>query len=160
MDSINYTEKFSGYFSEPQSIQASKPLKDGSEMEFQVLLVSGETETFTFRKDKGCNHVFPDSAVAPQIIFKLTERAANQILERKTTDIGQIGINIAKLIITTNKDEKISIQLKAGFLELFNKGYFGVIKTGGSAFTTFMASRGLKGMNAIKTVLKKLRGVS
>src|SRR6267142_638065 len=50
---------------------------------------------------------------------------------------------------STDANKRIAIQLKAGFLTLFSKGYFGVVTAGGAQFASFLATRGLSGMSAI-----------
>ena len=53
--------------------------------------------------------------------------------------------------------KKVSVKFKAGFLTLFSKGYLGILTAGGSQFASFLASKGLNGMGAIKEALKKMK---
>lgn len=148
----HYSQRFSQYFEREVARKAAKPIADGAEMEFQV-----GSESFTFTKDGGQNRVKPGKARDPQLIFTLTPSAADSILEQGSEDIGAIGVHIAKLIVAPEGDRKVSIRFKAGFLSLFSKGYFGVLSSGGSQFASFLASKGLSGMGAIKDVLKKMK---
>ncbi len=90
-------------------------------------------------------------------MFHVTPRAADEILNDPAQDIGSIGVNIAKLALSTDANRRVAVQFKAGFLTLFSKGYFGVLKTGGAVFGQFLASKGLSGMEAIKAALKSMK---
>jgi hypothetical protein len=149
---MSYTERFSQYFDREVAQKAAKSISNGAEMEFHV----GE-EVFSFTKQGGANKIRAGKAGDPQLIFTLTPGAADAILADPSEDIGSIGVHIAKLVCAHQPDQKISMQFKAGFLSLFSKGYFGVLSTGGSQLASFLASKGLSGMSAIKDVLKKMK---
>ena len=149
---LDYASRFEKYFARAVAQKAAKSISDGAEMEFQV-----GPESFTFTKSGGQNTVKPGKARAPQLLFTLTPSAADSILEQGSDDIGAIGVHIAKMIASPENDLKVSIKFKAGFLSLFSNGYFGVLTSGGSQFASFLASKGLSGMGAIKDVLKKMK---
>jgi hypothetical protein len=147
-----YAERFSQYFDREVAQKAAKSLGNGCEIEFKV-----GTEIFTFTKEEGKNSIQPSASRDPQLLFTLTPGAADAILADTATDIGSIGVNIAKLIVSGDADKKVAIKFKAGFLTLFSKGYLGVLTAGGSQFGAFLASKGLNGMGAIKDALKKMK---
>jgi hypothetical protein len=153
-----FSDRFSTYFDRPVSQAAAKSLVDGAEIQFQILDSERKPlETLTFTKKDRKNCVVPGPASKPQLTFELTQAAAESILNDASDDIGAIGVNIAKLIISQDPEKKASIHLKTGFLGLFSQGYLGVIAAGGGAFAAFLASRGLSGMSGIKEALKKLK---
>jgi hypothetical protein len=148
-----YASKFSEYFEREVARKAAKSIADGAEVEIRVGL-----ETLTFTKSGGQNQVLPQGAKDPQLVFTLSASAADAILAETSEDIGVIGVHIAKLIVNPpTADTKIGVKLKAGFLTLFSKGYFGVLTAGGAQFASFLASKGLNGMGAIKDALKKMK---
>lgn len=149
-----FTERFRTYFEREVAQMAAKSISNGAEMEIQV-----GTETFTFTKQGGKNAIIPGSATSPQLIFKLSPKAAEGILAFPSNDIGEIGVHIAKMVIASSKDPevKVHVQFKAGFLSLFTKGYFGVVATGGAHFASFLASQGLNGIAGIKSFLGKIK---
>ena len=110
-----------------------------------------------FGKGPGGNEVRPGAAAAPQVLFWVTEQAAQEILDSPSDEVGQIGVEILKKIVSSDKTRRIRIQLKSGGATLLMKGYFGVIATGGVGFAAFLASRGLGGVGAIKRALTKLK---
>jgi hypothetical protein len=159
METQTLTRRFTDYFSRDIAHKATKSIGDGSEIEFRVQGDDGANiETFTFIRSSGRNDIKPGAATDPQLIFTLSPKAAETILSDTTEDVGAIGVNILKLIVSPDNEKRVGIQLKAGFLTLFTKGYFGVLATGGTALASFLGSRGLDGMGAIKTAIKKLKG--
>src|SRR6185437_4849778 len=148
MDS--FTEQFSRYFSREVAERAARSLSDGAQMEIRVI----DQETFTFTRQGGKNVIIPGPARSPEIIFEFDAEIARKILDDPTEDIGEIGIHLIKLLTSSQGGAKMNIE--AGFLSLFSRGYFGILKVGGSAFASHLASHGLSGMGAIKTALKKL----
>ncbi|MEK6705013.1 MAG: hypothetical protein AABZ06_04440 [Bdellovibrionota bacterium] len=152
----DYTKRFSEYFEREVAQHAAKSISDKSEIELQIIandLVAAES--LTFMKEGGKNLIHPRPAVDPHIIFKLTPSAADEILADTSTEIGPIGVNIMKLIISRDPSKKISFQIKAGIFTLITKGYFGVLTAGGGQFMAFLASKGINGIGAIKAALKK-----
>jgi hypothetical protein len=149
---VSWADRFQTYFQKPAAVTAAKSLSDGVELE---LLVAGESLTFT--KEGGKNVVRAGAPRKPHVTFTVPAEAAEAILNDPSEDVGQIGVHIAKLIVASEPGKRIGFKLHAGFLTLFTNGYFGVVTAGGGAFASFLASRGLNGINGIKSALKKLR---
>ena len=164
MDSLSsgssgtFSDRFSEYFKNDVSARAAKSLADGAEIEFHVIESDKVIiETFTFTRAQKTNLIKAGSSDKPQVIFSMTPLAADDILADTSADIGKIGVNILKLMVSTDANKRVSFQIKAGFTMLFTKGYFGVITAGGSAFSAYLAAKGLDGIGAIKTVLGKMK---
>lgn len=158
MSSQRFFERFVDYFSQPVAEKAAHTLANGAEIELRIVN-SDHTpqEIFTFtRKDKK-NVLLPIPAQEPQVVFILTPDAAEAILGDSTQDIGQIGVNILKLVFSTDANRRVGFQFKAGFLTLFSKGYLGILTTGGTAFSAALAEKGLSGLSAIKKVLQNIK---
>ena len=147
-----FAQRFSAYFDREVAKKAAKSLSDRSEIEFHV-----GSEIFTFTKEGGKNVIKPSPAGDAQLVFTLTPGAAEAILNDTSDDVGAIGVHIAKMVVQHDPDKKVSVKFKAGFLSLFSKGYFGVLTAGGGQFASFLASKGLNGMGAIKDALKKMK---
>ena len=146
---MSLTERFGLFFDREVAQKAAHSVSNGAEIEFRA----GD-ETFTFTKVGGKNTVVPGSAKSPQLIFTLSPKAAEGILEYPSDDIGEIGVHIAKMVVSKDPETRVSVQFKSGFLGLFTKGYFGVLTTGGAGFASFLASHGLNGISGIKRLLK------
>lgn len=147
----HYTDQFRDYFSKDVAQKAAKSLKNGCNIHLSV-----GNEKMTFTKQAGLNSILEGGDGEPEISFQMTEKAADKILANESEEIGEIGVEIAKLIVSDDPDISVSIKLHAGFFTLFSKGYLGVVTAGGSAFASFLASRGLGGMSGIKSAIKKM----
>ncbi|MCM2279330.1 MAG: hypothetical protein NDJ89_14740 [Oligoflexia bacterium] len=156
MPQTQFAQRFQAYFAKEVAEKAASSLANGAEMGFQILGPEGtELECFCFRRQAGRNQVTEGASANPQLLFKMTEAAAEAILADPADEIGQIGVNIAKLILSPDATRRVSIHFKAGFFTLFTQGYLGVVTAGGGHFATYLASKGLSGMGAIKAALKK-----
>ena len=162
-------ELFSKYFSRPVAETAAQSLSDGVEIAIQVISApktgasaptSGENvlETLVFTREKKRNCIKNIAPHQPQLTFRMTEAAAEALLSDPSDQIGEIGVNILRLIFSPDPTKRIWIQFQSGFFTLWSKGYFGVLKAGGSGFAAYLASRGFSGMDAIKAALRKIRG--
>ena len=149
------TQRFRSYFDRDLAQKAAKSLSNGVEIEFKI--TSEPPETFTFTKTGGKNQIRDGAAEDAQLLFTLSPQAAAEILSDPATDIGEIGVNIMRLVVAGDANRRITVKFRAGFLSLFAKGYLGVVAAGGGAFASYLASRGLSGMGAIKAALKKLK---
>ena len=156
----SFRERFAAYFEREVAVKAAQPLANGVEIELHVAESGTETPTdqvFTFTKAAGKIEIRPGAANEPQVVFTLTPHAAQEILDDPSDEIGHVGVHILKLIVSTDANKRVSFKLRTGFLGLFSKGYFGVVASGGAQFASFLASRGLSGIGAMKDALKKMR---
>jgi hypothetical protein len=151
-EATTLTDRFSSYFDQPVAQMAAKSLSDGCEIEFRV-----GSEVFTFTKKSAKNVVVPGPALNPHLIFTMTLGAAEEILAQHSDKIAEIGIHIAKMVISKDPDKHIKVEFKAGFFTLFARGYLGVVTAGGAGFASYLASNGLNGIAAIKSLLGKTK---
>jgi hypothetical protein len=145
-------ERLREYFSRPVAEKAASSLANGVQIELRV-----SEELFTFTRRGSQNVVEEGAASSPEIRFTITPQALEAILAEESEDIATIGIHIMKLVVSTDANRRVAVQFQAGFLKLWSKGYFGVLKSGGSQFAQHLASLGLSGMDAIKAALSNLK---
>jgi len=136
---------FEDYFLKPVAIKAASSLKRNATIKVKVDSVS----EFYLVKSKSNLGVFDSASTEPEMTFTMSESTSRQILDSEETELGQIGIDLAKLVF----QKKLNIEIHAGFLKLFRMGYFGIISKGGSAFTSFLATKGFNGVTAFKKAL-------
>src|SRR5690606_10219001 len=120
--------KFQEYFQRPAARKAAAPLGAGAQVHFTV-----ESETFYFEKESAEARVSPGAAPSPQVLMEMGTAGAEKILSYPSEDVGQIGVHIARLILSSQPEEKVRLKLNTGFIGLFQKGYLGLLKTGGLA---------------------------
>lgn len=147
------------YFSRPVALRAGEPL--GKKAQIELAIQSHEASTpmrYVFSREGNRNRIVPKTVNhQPDLTFGLSPQALDRILDDPSEDIGQIGVNIAKLIFSSNDDEKVSMQLHSGVLTLLKNGYFGVITSGGKSFSAFLAQRGFNGISAIRSAIGRLK---
>ena len=154
-----WAQRFNEYFSRPVAERASASLANHVEVEFKITDSGGELlETFVFTREGGQNRVLSKSATDPDLVFTLTPSAAQKIIESTATEIGPIGVEIARLIVSPDANRRVSVKIKTGFFTLFSKGYLGVVTAGGKEFAQHLHTLGLTGPMALKALIKKLSG--
>lgn len=147
-----FASRFQDYFQRPIAQEAASSLSDGIQVEIRV-----DTEIFVLTRKNGSNTVETGASMSPDLVFSLTPAAAEKVLTGPSENIGEIGVHIARLVFSQDPAERIAFHIRAGFLTLFSRGYFGVIPKGGTAFAGFLASKGLSGMSAIKAAIKNAK---
>ena len=151
---LSFEKRFSTFFERPVAERAAAPLSVGAEIELKI----GEEETFTFTRVGGKNGIRSGAARSPQVTFRLTAPAAERVLSIQSDDIGEIGVEIARMILSPEPGAKVGIQIHAGLFSLVTMGYLGVIAAGGASFASYLASKGINGASAIKAALGKKKG--
>src|SRR5262245_55542535 len=130
----SFRERFQAYFEREVAAKAAGPLANGIEIELRVAEHGQEAtsdDVFTFTKSGGKNVLKAGAASDAQVVFTMTPQAAEAVMNDPAEDIGHLGVGILKLVVSTDANKRISLKLKAGFLTLFSKGYFGVVTAGG-----------------------------
>jgi hypothetical protein len=150
MTSSRWSERFETYFSQEVAQRAAESLSNGIEIQLEV-----DGEFLTFTKADGKNQIIEGKSKSPQLEFIIPRMAAETILNSPAQKVGEIGVEICKLIVSQDPTQRIQVKFKCGFFTLFSMGYLGVLKTGGAELATFLASKGLGGIDAIKKVLNK-----
>ena len=154
-----FADKFREFFLKPAAVSATSSLSNGVEIEFRVQL-DGEkpVEIFCLLRREDRNEIRTGPGDKPQITMTLTPRAAAEVAAHpadRIEDVGQIGILFASLAASPNPERKVRIQFNAGFLTLLSKGFVGVVTSGGKTFASYLASKGLNGVGAIKSIVSK-----
>lgn len=153
-----FFSRFQEYFARPVAERAAHTLANGIEIEFQVVGSDGsQFETFTFGRENGKNVLKAGAAVKPGIVFSMTPLAADEILTQLHDEVSLAGVQILKLIFSSDTNRRVKVQPRGNFLNLWHQGYFGVLAEGGTEFAKYLASKGFEGMTAIKIALKKTK---
>ena len=119
-----------------------------------------EEQDFFFSRKNGQNALSREEEIPPDIHFWVREGTMRHLLglaQDSQTGVGTMGIAIFEHIFTKDEERKIRFRVDAGFLGLWSKGYFSVLKAGGPEVASYLARFGYQGLNAIKEVLKTIR---
>lgn len=152
----SYEQRFSAFFAREVAQKAAASLVNGAEIELRITALGEEPDqVLTFTRVRDRNEIVAGAPKSPQVAFTLSPSAADAVLSIDSTEIGEIGVQIAKLILAPDPTRKIGLKIHAGILSLITKGYLGVIAAGGASFASYLASKGFNGMGAIKAALGK-----
>jgi len=117
-----------------------------------------EGEDFFFRRKNGVNTLSRVEHGEPDVHFWVhlsTLRYILSVAELPGAGAATLGVAIFEHIFTKDEERKIKFRVDIGFLALWSKGYFSVLKAGGPEVASYLARFGFHGLSAIKEVLKK-----
>jgi hypothetical protein len=149
----NVEERLEAFLNSPVAMRASSGLSDRILVELHM----GE-EHFFFRRREGENTLSRVASGKADVHFWLREGTLRHLLsiaESPDTGIATIGVAIFEHIFSKDEERRIKFRVDAGFLGLWAKGYFSVLKAGGPEVASYLARSGFNGLSAIKAVLKK-----
>ncbi len=118
-------------------------------------------QEFFFVRGRGQNLLLPQSATSPELHFWLTEDALRHLLElaqRPEASLPGMGVSVLECIWSSDASRKIRFRVDCGFLTLWRKGYFSVLKAGGPEVASYLARWGFGSLARFREVLKNIRG--
>ena len=154
-DREDWERRLESFLSSPLAERASAGLSDRISVALHV-----EEEDFYFGRRNGKNTLSRVQGGAPDVHFWVRLGALRHLLglaEDPEAGIATMGIAIFEHIFTPDETRKIRFRVDAGFLGLWSKGYFSVLKAGGPEVASYLARFGFSGLNAIKEALKTFR---
>jgi hypothetical protein len=153
--SDEWPQRVETFLSSPLAERASHGLSDRISIALHV-----DGEDFFFRRTKGQNTLQRVESLKPDVHFWVPLSTLRQLLEMAEdpdTGVAAMGVSIFEHIFTKEESKKIRFRVDTGFLGLWSKGYFSVLKAGGPEVASYLARFGFNGLSAIKEVLKKIR---
>lgn len=152
----NWEGRLEKFLSSSLALKASQGLSDRISIALHV-----EGETYYFRRKKGQNTLVRVEEAKPDVHFWVplsTLRHLLSLAELPGTGIGTMGVAIFEKIFTGADNQKVKFRVDTGFLGLWSKGYFSVLKAGGPEVASYLARFGFDSLSRVKEVLKKVRG--
>ena len=149
----DWEKRLEVFLSSPLASRASQGLSDRICVALHV-----DGEDFFFRRKKGENTLSRVEEIKPDVHFWAplgTLRHLLALAEMPNTGIATLGVAIFEHIFKKDEEKKIKFRVDTGFLGLWSKGYFSVLKAGGPEVASYLARFGFHGLSAIKEVLKK-----
>jgi hypothetical protein len=146
--------KLKSFFDRGVCQRATAPLRDGIELSVEV---EGE-EPMTLSKMSGKTTVLNRRAEKPDMTFHVGPGAIDTLAATTTEDIGEIGVEILKLMAHESDDHKIRAKVHIGLFTLLSHGYLSVLPLGGATVTKFLASKGFSSIGKIKDGISRMKG--
>lgn len=154
-DDNGWETRFEEFLSSPLARKASQGLSDRICIALHV-----DGEDYFFQRKRGENTLGRVQNTKPDVHFWIplsTLRHLLSVAELPDTGIATLGIAIFEHIFTKDEAKKIKFRVDTGFLSLWSKGYFSVLKAGGPEVASYLARFGFDSLSRVKEVLKHIR---
>ena len=152
-----WVSRFRAFFERPVSIQALRILHTGSCVELIILTEEGGREGFVFLLENGSaklvNHQPTDWR--SQATLTLSPALAERILLHPNEDLADFALIALEAFFGTPRE--LQVQLHAGMIELWRRGWVRLVLHGGARVTTFLASHGFHGIGGIQRAIQALK---
>ena len=138
------------------AIRAAAPLKDGVVIEMRI---GGDDNPYhVLREGKKTRLREGACPKNPEISFTISPAAITRLLDFKSDDIGENGVEFFRIMTSDKPDEYIKAKLNVGFIGLTRIGVFGVLALGGKGVMLYLARHGLGSLKEIGRAISKLKG--
>jgi hypothetical protein len=141
------------FFNRPLAQQAVQPLREGIEISVYI----DELGPVCLTKKDGRTAITEQAPAKPDMSFWVTTPGIQKLSASQATDIGEIGIEICKLMISSDPKERLKASVHIGLFDLLRNGYLGVIPLGGASLMKFLGTQGFGSIGKIKDAISKLR---
>jgi len=141
------------FFARDVCQRATAPLRNGVEI---AVKVDGCPDLMLV-KTEGRVRVQAGAPARPDMTFHVPPAAIDSLCAETTTDIGEIGVAILRLMASADAALRVRAQVHIGLFDLLRGGYLGVLPLGGATVMKFLASKGLTNIGKIKDGLSRLR---
>lgn len=146
-------KKLAELFARPVCRKGTEPLRRGVEL---AVFLDGAGPASLTRSSEGME-VRPIAPKKPDMTFHVPKEALNQLLKAPTEDVGEIGVEILKLMANADATYRIQAKVHIGPFDLLRNGYLGIIPLGGATVMKFLSSKGLTSIGKIKDALGRMR---
>ncbi len=134
--------------------EAGTHLTDGATI---VIHVDG-AEEFSYVRKKGENTLSLGNTSKADLRFwvpLLTMRYLLNLAAKPEVGMGAMGVAILERLFH-GEDSRIRFRVETGFIGLWSKGYFSVLKAGGPEVASYLTKRGFGSLGRLKDVLRKI----
>lgn len=91
-------------------------------------------------------------ATAPEFIFDASPESISVLIAEKNLSAAKLGIKMMKLIVSRD----IQVSMPGSILQVTSKGYFKILKVGGTEFLSELKKYNLSSLPKITAALKKM----
>ena len=150
-ESVSSLEKF---FALDVCQRATKPLKEGIEIAIYV----ADEGPVSLIKIENQAKIITTAPKNPDMSFWIGPQGIKELMQLTTSDIGEVGIAIIKLMLSKDPNTVLKAKVHIGTFSLLRNGYLGVLPLGGSTVMKFLATKGFTNIGKIKDAISSLRG--
>ncbi len=150
MESFAAIQKF---FERPAAVSAVRPLRDGIEIGIHL----PNQKIGSLKKIPIGMQVLDTPPRTPDLTVILGEESVEALSAIEAEDVGDIGVELLKLMAHSDPKKKIRVKVHIGLFSFLRNGYLSILPLGGMKVTQFLASKGLSGLGKIKAAIDSLR---
>lgn len=89
----------------------------------------------------------------PDVVFHLSAHAVDILTNHKGRNIGELGVEVLKLIV----GKEIHLKVPGHLFSILKNGYLNIIKEAGAPFAKFLAENGVSHISKIPDLIKRLK---
>lgn len=141
------------FFSRDVCQRGAAPLKTG----VQIAISVGGEGPFSLVKEKTTLVVNEQPPAKPDMTFEIAPQGLAQLKALDTDDLGLVGVEIAKRLLSDDPKTKMKARVHIGPFEILRNGYLGVLPLGGATLFQFLREKGFSGIGRIKKAMQNLR---
>jgi hypothetical protein len=144
------------FFAAPLAEKAGSYLSERTRIAIHI-----DGESFLYSRVDGRNVITASDKPDADVHFWVMPSAMRHLLGLGClpgTGLGTLGVAVLEHLFASDPERKIKFRVDAGFLNLWSKGYFSVLKAGGPEVASYVAQKGFNSVARIKEVLKNIRG--
>jgi hypothetical protein len=122
------------------------------------LLIHSDDRTFLYRREKAGNRILETTENRADVQLWIPPESMRHLLDLGSlpgTGITTMGVAVFEKIFQSETEGKIGFRLEIGFLGLWRKGYFSVLKAGGPEVASYLGRLGHQGFHFLKDMLRK-----
>lgn len=145
--------RLAALFARPVAARGMSPLKDGVALALYV----DKAGPVTLTKESGKPVVRNEPPAKADFTFRIASNALTRLEAVESEDLGEVGVEIAKLMANPDPASRIHASVHVGPFDLFLKGYLGIFPLGGATLMRHLASSGLTSLGKIKEALSRMK---
>lgn len=149
-----HLDKFRVLFSSVVFQKGTAPLRKGVEIGIYL----DDKGPITLKKEEDSLAVLSAAPKNPDLSIWVTLPALEYLANHSTEDVGEMGVEILKLMAHKDPTLKMRVKLHIGIFNILRNGYLNILPLGGGTVMKFLASKGLTNISKIKDALSSLRG--
>lgn len=147
------TKRLRELLSKPVFQDGMKPFKKGVILALKV----DADGPYTLERTAEGTLVLETKPERPELTFSIPTKAIDALSEFKTDDVGEMGIEVIKLMMHSDPSHRISARVHIGLFEMLRNGYFSVLAGGGPTVMKYLASKGFSSISKIKEAISKFK---
>jgi len=141
------------FFERPVAMDAVRPLRDGVEIGVHL----PDQKIVSLKKTPVGMQVVDKAPNGPDLSIFLGDESVDSLTAISADDVGDIGVEILKLMAHADPKKKIRAKVHIGLFSFLRNGYLSILPLGGKKVAQFLASKGLSGLGKIKAAIDSLR---